>query len=267
MSNATAVFAYSIGKKIVMALTGLFLISFLVVHLVGNLQLFSQNAEAFNTYTRFMTTSPLIKVMEIVLVLGFVLHIFFAIKLTQLNNAARPEKYAFKNESGSSSWVSRNMGLTGSIILIFLVIHLVMFYGTYHYGQGVQVDAQTAYKEVWKITADQVFPMQTGEVKLHKGGFLTEETAKMLGNKQVTAISMYDVTLKSFKVWWITLFYVASMLLLGLHLLHAFQSSFRTLGLVHSKYTPLVEKVGYAIALAVPFLFAAIPVYLLLMGK
>lgn len=266
MSNSASVFAFSIGKKIVMALTGLFLISFLIAHLSGNLQLFTQNPTSFNEYTRFMTTNPLIKVMEKGLIVGFGLHIIFAVILTYLNGKARPVQYAYRNEGASSSWMSRNMGLTGSIILIFLGIHLYMFYGTYHFGAGTQVDAQKAFTEVWKITADQTIAVQSGTVTLHKDGFLTAETAKLLGNTPVTAISMYDVTVKSFKVWWVSLFYIAAMLLLGLHLKHGFQSAFRTLGLVHKKYTPAIEFLGLAFCIAVPLLFALMPIWLMIRG-
>lgn len=261
MAKATAIFTYSIGRKIVMAITGLFLISFLLVHMSGNLQLFTQNPVAFNEYTRFMTTSPLIKASEFILIAGFLLHIFFAWKLTKSNAAARPQKYAYEKEAASSSWMSRNMGLTGSIILIFLGIHLYMFYGMYHYGEGVSVDAQTAFAQTWKIAQDQTFPVNGGTVSVHEGGFLTEETAKLLGNQQVKAISMYNVASEAFKQWWIVLFYVASMTLLALHLRHGFQSAFRTLGLVHLKYTPLIEMAGTAFCILVPLLFALMPIY------
>lgn len=261
MSKSTAFFAYSVGKKVVMAITGLFLVSFLIVHMSGNLQLFTQNPTAFNVYTRFMTTSPLIKISEIILVLGFVLHIFMAWRLTRLNAVARPEKYAYKKEGESSSWMSRNMGITGSIILIFLGIHLYMFWGTFHYGAGEQVAADVAFNESWKLTQPVTATINGAQVTFKANDYLTQEAATALGKTPVTALSMYKISSLSFKEWWIVLFYVAAMILLAFHLSHGFQSAFRSLGLIHKKYSPIVEKTGMAIAFLVPTLFGLMPLY------
>lgn len=120
---------YSILKKVVMAITGLFLISFLVVHLSGNLLLFkADGGKAFNDYAHFMSTNPIIRTMEIVLFAGFLFHIIDGILLTIQNRRARPVKYAVQKPSPDSSWVARNMGITGSVILIFLVVHLDSFF-------------------------------------------------------------------------------------------------------------------------------------------
>ncbi len=120
---------YSILKKVIMAITGLFLISFLVVHLSGNLLLFkADGGKAFNEYAHFMSTNPLIRVMEIVLFAGFLFHIIDGIVLTIQNRRARPVGYAVQKSSPGSNWVARNMGLTGSIILIFLIVHLESFF-------------------------------------------------------------------------------------------------------------------------------------------
>ncbi len=120
---------YSIMKKVIMAITGLFLISFLVVHLSGNLLLFkADGGKAFNEYAHFMSTNPLIRTMEIILFAGFIFHIIDGILLTIQNRKARPVKYAVQKSSPNSNWPARNMGITGSIILIFLVIHLKSFF-------------------------------------------------------------------------------------------------------------------------------------------
>ena len=266
MSKATAFFAYSVGKKAVMALTGLFLVSFLVIHMSGNLQLFTQNPVAFNEYTRFMTHSPFIKLSEFILVAGFLLHIFMAVRLTRLNADARPEKYHYKKEGESSSWMSRNMGLTGSIILIFLGVHLYMFYGMYHYGTGESVDASVAYKDVWKLTQPVTVTLKNVHVTLAEGDFLTEAAADALQGQKVTGVSMYKVAAEAFKQWWIVLFYLGSMVLMALHLRHGFQSAFRTLGLVHKKYTPLIDFAGIALCIVVPLIFALMPVYHFFVG-
>ncbi|MFN0203865.1 MAG: succinate dehydrogenase cytochrome b subunit [Bacteroidia bacterium] len=267
MSNAKMIFAYSIGKKLVMALTGLFLVSFLVIHLLGNLQLFTGNAKAFNDYTQFMTTSPLIKASEFILLAGFLLHILFAVRLTQLNASARPEKYANHKESASSSWASRNMGMTGSVILLFLIMHLVMFWGKFHYASGEMTPAKTALAETWKVTAD--VKAKDGAVLVGANQYVTKENIGLLekeGIVEVPALSMFKITALAFKEWWIVLLYVAGMALLGFHLNHGFQSAFRTLGLIHKKYTPLIEKAGLAFCIIIPLLFALIPVYYLVAG-
>ena len=120
-----------------MGLSGLFLIGFLLAHLSGNLLLFkNDDGVAFNEYTKFMTTNPLIKVAEWVLFGGFIVHIVWAIRLSVENKKARPQGYAYSGgKSGSSTWTSRSMTLTGLIVLSFLVIHLAMFWGAYKFGE------------------------------------------------------------------------------------------------------------------------------------
>lgn len=125
----------SIGRKIIMAVTGLFLCSFLVVHLIGNFQLFKGDGGlAFNTYSHFMSTNPMIRVAEIILVAGFGFHIYEALVLTRRNQSARGnQKYVVDHIGQNSDWKSRNMGVLGSVILVFLIVHLYNFYYRYHY--------------------------------------------------------------------------------------------------------------------------------------
>src|SRR5687768_2971026 len=129
MSWFTKTFSSTIGRKLVVAVTGLFLCSFLVVHLIGNLQLFSSDeGVAFNAYTYFMTHNPVIRAMEIILLLGFVFHIYEAIVVSRRNQSARSVKYAVNRLDQNSNWSSRNMGLLGTVIFIFLLVHLYNFY-------------------------------------------------------------------------------------------------------------------------------------------
>lgn len=250
-----------------MALTGLFLVSFLVVHLSGNLQLFTHNPEAFNVYTRFMTTSPLIKLSEILLILGFGIHIFLATKLSFQNNAARPNKYAYKNDAASAKWSSRNMGITGSVILIFLGLHLYMFYWEFHHGKGESIVIEKAATEVWKVTEDKTLTLADGKsVSFKEGDYITEEQAQPLKGQTVTAISMYKVASDSFQNIFVVIFYVAAMLLLGLHLNHGFQSAFRSIGFVHAKYTPIINGLGWALCVVAPAIFAAMPLFHFIFG-
>ncbi len=120
--------ATSLGKKYLMALSGLFLISFLPVHLAGNLLLLKQDGGAsFDVYSQFMSTSPLIRVLEVTLVAGFLVHIIDGILLTLKNRSARPVGYKGGSGGKPLSLFSRYMGLTGSIIFIYLIIHINSF--------------------------------------------------------------------------------------------------------------------------------------------
>lgn len=135
MSWFTQAIGSSLGRKLVMSLTGLFLCSFLIVHLVGNLQLLGADAQLkFNAYAKFMTTFPLIKFLSYGLYAGFLLHIIQGIQLVMKNKSARPVGYK-KDKGYGSSGASRNMGLLGTIILVFLVIHMKSFWYEMHWGE------------------------------------------------------------------------------------------------------------------------------------
>ncbi|MDX1907680.1 MAG: succinate dehydrogenase cytochrome b subunit [Bacteroidia bacterium] len=256
----------SVGRKLFMGLTGLFLVSFLFVHLGGNMLLFANDGGLlFNQFVRFMTTNPVIKVLEVVLFSGFILHIIYAALLTAKNNEARPVKYAYtKGEAASSSWFSRNMGLSGTVMLIFLVVHVTMFWGRYHFGDGTEVPVEQAYKELWKYKDHAEYKNKLGEVVLSHDGYISPEALEILqaqGVKTVKAISMTDVVSYSFSQWYLVLFYVVAMVLLSFHLNHGFQSAFRSVGFVHTKYTPLLQGLGYVISYVFPAIFAAMPIW------
>ncbi|WP_244215271.1 succinate dehydrogenase cytochrome b subunit [Pedobacter miscanthi] len=119
----------SIGKKITMALTGFFLITFLIVHASINALIFyNDGGEIFTIGAHFMATNPIIRTLEIVLILGFVIHIIQGVYLWRQNRRARPVQYAYKDNSKSSTWYSRSMALLGTLILLFLVIHTSNFW-------------------------------------------------------------------------------------------------------------------------------------------
>ena len=119
----------SIGKKVVMGLTGLFLISFLVVHcFINSLIFFNDGGLTFNTGASFMAHNWLIRAGEIVLFAGLLLHIIQSLILTIDNRKARPVGYAKVDGAANSSWYSRSMGLLGTLLLIFLIVHLVHFW-------------------------------------------------------------------------------------------------------------------------------------------
>jgi succinate dehydrogenase / fumarate reductase cytochrome b subunit len=122
-------FQSSLGKKLIMGITGLFLISFLVVHcLLNSFIFFNDGGLIFNEGAKFMATNPLIRIMEYVLFLGLIIHILQSLFLTIQNNKARPVKYAVNNGNANSKWYSRSMGILGSLLLMFLIIHLAHFW-------------------------------------------------------------------------------------------------------------------------------------------
>jgi len=224
MSWFTNAMSSTLGRKVLMALTGLFLIIFLVVHLSGNFQLLlNDGGEAFNIYAQFMTTNPFIKSTSYILYATFLVHIIWAIILTAHNRKARPVGYAVTKGGTNSTWSSRNMGVLGTIIFIFLVIHLRGFWYEMHWG-GIQT-----------INYD---------------------------GKEVK--DLYSVVNASFSELWYVVLYVVAMLGLMFHLFHGFKSAFQTLGLNHPKYTPVIKGVGYAFAVIIPALFAAIPIIMYL---
>ena len=227
MSWITKTLTSSIGRKIIMSLTGLFLCTFLVVHLVGNLQLFKHDqGAAFNTYSHFMGTNPVIRTIEWGLVLGFGFHIFEAVALSRYNKAARGQGYVSNHSEQNSEWTSRNMGILGSIILIFLIVHLYNFFWRARFG-GLD-----------KIGGENV-------------------DTRDLDN-------LYLAVVSSFHIWWYVTLYVAAQVSLGYHLWHGFRSGFQTLGLNHRKYTPVIKYAGYAFAVVVSASFAAMPLYFFL---
>lgn len=142
----------SIGKKIIVSLSGLFLITFLTIHLTVNLFLLF-GPEAYNKAAHFMATNPLIRVMEPMLAAGFLLHILLTILLTLANQRTRPENYHMLDQSEASTWSSRNMFVLGSLIFFFLVIHLSGFwvkmkFGEMDYIEYAGVSMQDAYSLV-----------------------------------------------------------------------------------------------------------------------
>jgi succinate dehydrogenase / fumarate reductase cytochrome b subunit len=128
MANS-AIFKSSIGKKFFMGITGLFLISFLIIHATINAMIwYNDGGETFSHWGHFMGTNPIIRTLEIGLVIGFIVHIVDGLLLWKANHEARPVKYKYNKPSANSKWYSRSMGLLGTLILIFLVIHTSHFW-------------------------------------------------------------------------------------------------------------------------------------------
>lgn len=137
MSWVSSYFSSSVGKKSVMALTGLSLVGFILVHMLGNINMVV-GAEAFNHYAHTLMSMKVIYVAEILLALIFVSHALMGLSLAFQNSQARPQNYVSHVKSGrGTTWASATMPITGSLILIFLVIHLFDFKYGAHYSSMI----------------------------------------------------------------------------------------------------------------------------------
>lgn len=225
--SATGVFSHSIGRKLLMGITGLFLISFLLVHCFLNALIFvNDGGELFNMGAAFMAHNWIIRTMEIVLFAGILAHIGLALKLTLQNNKARPVKYAVQNGKANSKWYSRWMGLLGTLILMFLIIHLR------HFWVETRINGLEHFEENNLMSAVDVNDNE----------------------------NLFGVMKLIFAELWVVIVYCAAMISLAYHLLHGFQSAFQSLGLNHKKYTPIIKNAGIAFSILIPAIFAAMPV-------
>ena len=224
---SVGLFKSSLGRKYLMAISGLFLCTFLIVHCIGNLQLFKDDGgQAFNEYTYFMTHNPLIKIVSYVNYILILLHVIDGFSLVMANKKARPQAYANVDQSKSSTWSSRNMGILGTLILIFLIVHMRSFWFEMKFGSMPIINydgSDIAYKDMYKIVAEAFT-----------------------------------------QVWYVAL-YVICMFALAFHLFHGFQSAFQTFGINHHRYTPVIKAIGVGVfAIIIPALFAAMPLFFLL---
>ncbi|WP_053404102.1 succinate dehydrogenase cytochrome b subunit [Persicobacter sp. CCB-QB2] len=215
----------TLGQKVIMSLTGLFLVTFLIVHLIGNLQILkADGGDAFNVYAAFMSTNGLIHAVSYGMYAAIIAHVVYAITLTLRNKKARPVSYAVQDAKANSSWASRSMMLLGSMILVFLVLHLVHFWAKYKMG--------------W-IAYD--FKMVTIEgVQYRDIASLVIETFK-----DPIAVGIY----------------VLGLIGLGFHLNHGFQSAFQTLGLNHKSYNNFIKGFGAIFSIVMAVLYAVMPLY------
>lgn len=215
--------ASSIGKKQMMGATGIFLYFYLIVHLLGNIGMLA-GAERYNKYGYLLLheMAEIIIPVEIALIVAILFHIRLAIQLTLENRAARPVAYAVK-KSSRQTLHSASMMMTGSAILIFVLIHVVNF----RFGAaGMGGMATVTY----------------GGVEMH---------------------DLYGNMMRAFSQWWYTGAYVLAMILIFSHLSHGVQSSLQSLGCNHPKYTPFVHFAGraYAILISGGFILLAIWAY------
>ena len=222
MSWLSKFFSSSIGQKVIMSLTGIFLMLFLIVHLLGNFQLLkNDDGEAFNTYAFFMTHNPIIKIISYSLYAFILLHTVQGLRLWISNRASRGSNRYAVNHTRSSERSARNMAWFGMVIFIFLILHLWQFW--LQMKMGILPAAEVpAYDR----------PVQ----------------------------NLYLPVAEAFQNIYYVIFYVVCMVVVGFHLWHGFWSSFQTLGLAHRKYSPIIKIVGYVYSIGVSFGFAVIPI-------
>jgi succinate dehydrogenase / fumarate reductase, cytochrome b subunit len=217
----------SIGKKLVVALTGLFLLLFLAGHLVGNLVVF-MGPEAFNSYANFlhhMAHGAGIWAFRILLLVMLAAHIIATIQLTMQNKAAR-QSYECKNTI-QASLSSRYMVVTGLTILVFFIYHILHF--TVRAGNEYNNPALYTY---------------------------------LLDGKEVH--NAWKMMIDGFSVWYVSAFYIIAMTFLASHLVHGFQSVFQTLGLRSKKSTATLQQLSIAYTAFIWIGFVSIPIAILL---
>jgi succinate dehydrogenase / fumarate reductase, cytochrome b subunit len=205
-------FTSSIGKKQVMAVTGLCFCLFITVHLMGNFTIYAGKDSFLSYVDHLHSVEALVTLAEIGLIFLAVFHIGMGLFLFFENRRARPAPYALKKSAGGQTIGSWTAPYTGVLILVFVIFHLIKF------------------RFVDKMTIDDFVILSR--------------------------------TFADFGFW--TLFYIAGVILVAVHVSHGFWSGFQTLGLSHPKYMPLIERLAIIFSLVIGIGFASIPVFLFL---
>jgi len=218
-----ALWSTMVGKKVVMAVTGVVLVGFVVGHMLGNLKIFL-GADAIDRYAVFLRTmgdplfpyGGLLWVVRIVLLICVALHVTVAVQLTRMSWAARPEHYETKR-SIATTYAALTARSSGMILVAFVVFHLL------------------------HLTA--------GRVGFRAGEF--------------QHLAVYHNVVTAFGVWWVALFYVVAMACLCLHLDHGVWSMLQTLGWSDARSMPFLRVVSRGVAFVVFFGFISVPVAVL----
>jgi len=210
----------TIGKKAIMAVTGLLLVGFVIGHMAGNLQVFL-GAAKMNAYASFLKSlGEFLWLARLILLGALVLHVLMAWQLTQLKRRARPVDYAHRDPQVSTV-ASRTMRWGGVLLLVFIVFHILPF------------------------TTGTLFPPASTPDATYPAWSHTD---------------VYGNIISAFRTPWVVAVYVVAMLFLMLHLFHGAWSSVRTLGLSRPSNHPLHRRVATVIALVVWLGFSIIPV-------
>lgn len=222
MSKILSFYRSALGKKAVMAVTGIIFWGFVLAHMIGNLKIF-EGAEGLNHYAAYLREmlTPLVPetgllwILRIVLLVALVLHVYSTIALTRMNRAARPVGYERRNVV-QAGFAERTMRWSGFAILAFLIYHILHFTtGTLHRNfQG------------------------------HEGG----------------EFHVYENVTYAFQTWWVLAIYLLAAALVGMHLYHGLWSLFQSLGWNHPRYNPLRRRFAVAFSLLISIGFAIPPI-------
>jgi succinate dehydrogenase / fumarate reductase cytochrome b subunit len=214
-------FTSSVGKKWIMGLTGIFLVLFLIVHVGLNACIFAMDGGVmFNKAAHFMGSNAVPRILEIGLFAGILLHIVQGWSLELSNRAARKKGYAISMGNKGSKWYSRSMGLLGTLLFLFLVMHIAHFW----------VPSRITGLDPVMIEGKEFHNLYGEMLQIFQGNLL------------------------------VVILYVLGCFALAWHLLHGFQSAFRTLGLTNKRYLILVEGAGALFSIIVPLVFALMPI-------
>jgi len=225
MAVKKGLFKTSVGRKNLMAITGLFIIFFLIIHVIGNLILVIPNSffpiefwgdvenahDMYNAYSHFLVHFWPVTVVAWALYASIIAHVVDALLITLQNKKSRGEKYQVTNNS-TSTWYSRNMGFLGTVIGVFIVLHMAQFWLPY---------------KVLNVEHD-----------------------------------LYDLVTATFKVWWFVLIYEIGIIALGFHLVHGIESAHRSLGIYPKKVMHVINYIALFFSLIMAILYAIIPIIL-----
>jgi succinate dehydrogenase / fumarate reductase cytochrome b subunit len=221
MPSRRSFLSSTVGSKLLVAVTGLSMVGFLVMHLIGNLLLYL-GPDAFNHYSHALISNPLVYPAEVGLVLIFVLHAWKTIQLTLSSHHARPAAYAEKRRAGHTSrktLASSTMIWSGLFLLVFVPVHIKTFkFGAFY--EAAEPGVRDLYRLVLEIFSNPAY----------------------------------------------VAFYVVGMIVVGFHLYHGAASTLQTLGADTPRVTPIVRRVGLALAIVLAAGFISIPLFIFAIG-
>ncbi|QES89241.1 succinate dehydrogenase cytochrome b subunit [Rhizosphaericola mali] len=219
------VFTSSVGRKLTMGLTGIFLILFLLVHAGLNACIWvNDGGVTFNRAAHFMGDNIVPRILEIGLFLFLFLHIIQGLMLEASNRGKRGVAYNVAYGNRGSKWYSRSMAILGTLVLLFLILHWYDFFIPSRFGGMPETQITT---------------------------------------KNGTVLEVHDVFTKmkeTFSQLWVVVAYIIGCLALAYHLAHGFSSAFRSVGVFNKKYNKFLLCLGYTYSVIIPLAFAMMPI-------
>jgi len=219
-------FKYSIGKKFLMSVSGLFLVMFLLIHLlINSFLLIPDGGRMFNAAAHFMATNPVVKIIEPILAIGFILHIIWGLMITLQNHKARGKiRYLSGHKTKNISLPSKNMFVLGLAVLSFIFLHLSHFW----------------FK--MKFVGNEMIAIEISGVS-------------------VQVENIYALVSAKFSVLWIVIIYVIASLCISLHISHGVWSAFQSVGICNTVWQKRLKTVSILFAFIVGIGFSTIAIY------